>query len=296
MTTTLVERAETLPDGLKAPAPDRDGAGRPVKSLIGRKCSAGTSAPEGGHNVPALSQSLLPAVIALAKDPDVNVEKLEALLRMQERLETRQAEAEFNAAFTALSAQMPRIKKNGEILHPVEKGNPDGPKRKISSYARLEDIDAAIRDLLRNCGFAVTFETQQRQGDGGGLIVTATLLHTAGHSLSASIPVPLDTSGAKNNIQGYGSALSYGRRYALCAVLNIVTEGEDDDGVRAGLEYIEEDKIQQIAKLIEETQADRARFLRYMGVKDIPDILVAEFPRAIVQLERKKRQQQSAGQ
>lgn len=242
------------------------------------------------------AQSLLPAIIALAKDQDVDVGKLEALLKMQERMEARQAEAEFNAAFTRLSAQMPRIKKNGEIRHPVEKGKPEGPSRKISSYARFEDIDAAIRDLLRNEGFAVSFETQQRQGDGGGLIVTATLLHAAGHSRSASIPVPLDTSGAKNNIQGYGSALSYGRRYSLCAVLNIVTEGDDDDGVRGGMEYIDDDKVRQINDLIREAGADSRRFLQYMGVEQVPDIPVSDFPRAIAQLERKKRELSGARQ
>jgi hypothetical protein len=239
-------------------------------------------------------QSLLPAIIALSKDGGVDVTKLEALLQMQERLEARQAQAEFNAAFARVSAQMPRIKKTGEILHPVNKNQPDGPKRKISNYAKLEDIDAAIRPILDAEGFALSFDTEQRIGDGGGLIVTATLLHTAGHSRSASIPVPLDTSGAKNNIQGYGSALSYGRRYALCAVLNIVTEGEDDDGQRGGMEFIDAQAVKQLNDLLIKTNSNFDAFCEVMEVRGLTEITVENYPRAVNAVMAKLVKQQVA--
>lgn len=223
--------------------------------------------PAVEHDPRRGSQSLLPAVIAMAKDPDVNVEKLEALLRMQERLEGRQAEAEFNAAFARLSARLPRIKKTGVLEYPVDKNKPLGEKYKVANFAKWENIDREIRPLLNADGFALSFDTQQRPADGGGLIVTATLLHIAGHSRAASIPVPLDTSGGKNNLQGYGSTLSYGKRYAACAVLNIITEDEDDDG-KAGDQitdpsFITDEQITEINALIRETKSDSLKVLAY---------------------------------
>ncbi len=41
---------------------------------------------------------------------------------------------------------------------------------------------------------------------------------------------PLDQSGSKNAIQGAGSSVAYGKRYTLCAILNIVTNGDDRNG------------------------------------------------------------------
>jgi hypothetical protein len=225
--------------------------------------------------------SMLAIIARAASDPTVDVGKMQALLEMQRQLEADQARAAFNAAFARVAAQMPRIKKKGAIEHPANRNQPDGPKRKISSYARLEDIDAAIRPLLDAEGFALSFDTAPRTGEGGGLIVTATLLHEAGHSRSASIPVPLDTSGAKNNIQGYGSALSYGRRYSLCAVLNIVTEGEDDDGVRGGIEFIDAPAVKQLDDLLRRTRSNFDDFCRVMGVRSLVDIQVQDYPRAV---------------
>src|SRR6478672_1774071 len=147
MTTDLVERVEALP----AVEAERPGA-----------------------------QSLLPAVIALAKDPDVNVEKLEALLRMQERLEARQAEAEFSAAFARLAGKLPRVRKDGRVT--LIKDDKD-----LGSYsfARWEDIDRIIRPLLTEEGFGLSFNSRPRGEQGGGLIVSGTLMHRDGHSISA---------------------------------------------------------------------------------------------------------------
>ena len=198
--------------------------------------------------------------------------KLESLLNMQERMEGRQAEAAFNQAFIRLQTKLPRIKKNGVLEYPVDKNKPDGAKRKIASFAKWEDIDKEIRPILEAEGFALSFTTAPRQQEGGGLTVTAILRHAAGHSTETPIPVPLDTSGGKNNLQGYGSSLSYGKRYAATAALNIITEGEDDDGVRGGMAFLKPDQITELRSLIEETGTDERRFLDIMGVADLTNI------------------------
>lgn len=205
--------------------------------------------------------NLLTAIVSLAKDPAVDVEKLNALLSMQERLENRQAEAEFNRAFHEMEPQIPRIKRDGTLEYPVDKNRPDGPKRQIAKFAKWETIDASIRPILRQFGFSLSFNTAPRQGDGGGLVITGTLLHVAGHSKQASMPLPLDTSGGKNNLQGGGSTFSYGARYVTRMLLNIVTEGDDDDGVLAGIHYISDEKAGELRVLMKEAGRMEGPFL-----------------------------------
>lgn len=226
------------------------------------------------HEVPG---NLLSAIVTMAKDPSVDVEKLQALLAMQERLEARQAEAEYNAAFARLQMKLPRIKKNGVLEYPIDKMKPDGPKRKIANFAKWEDVDTAIRPLLDEEGFSLSFNSAPRVGDGGGLLVTAILRHRSGHATRTDIPVPLDGSGGKNALQGYGSSLAYGQRYSTRAALNLVFEDEDDDGARGGLRFITEAQAADLHALIAETGTDDARFCNTFSVAKIENLEEANY-------------------
>ncbi len=175
---------------------------------------------------------LMGAIVSLAADPRVDVAKLKALMELQSSVENRQAERAFNAAFVRLQARLPRIKRDGTLEYPVDKNKPDGAKRFIAKFAKWETIDRAIRPIYTDERFAISFHVAQRPGDGGGLLVSVELTHADGHSkIYEPFPVSLDTSGGKNNNQAYGSTLSYGKKYAAFAALNLVTEGEDDEGV-----------------------------------------------------------------
>lgn len=230
--------------------------------------------------IPEGPGALLANLMQLARDPNIRPEVVAAFIGMQERLEDRQAEREFNTAFLRLQARLPRIKKNGTLEYPVDKNKPDGPKRKISNFTRYEDIDAAIRPLLDEEGFAVSFNTSPRSGDGGGLLVTCILRHSGGHSTQTSIPVPLDTSGGKNNLQGYGSTMKYGQRYALTAALNIVSEGVDDDGVRGGMRFITDTQADELRALTKEAGRQEGPLLDRLfsgQVRGFDEIEVAAF-------------------
>jgi ERF superfamily protein len=224
-------------------------------------------AGQPGQNSVAISdepQTMLSTIIALAKDPSVDVEKLQALLAMQERMEVRQAEVEFNQALARLAGQMPRIKKNGRVEL--------GPGKGSYPFAKWEDIDRIIRPLMDAEGFTLSFTSQPRTAEGGGLIVTGILKHRQGHSLSASMPLPLDTGPGRNNLQAGGSTLSYGKRYCAEMLLNIVREGEDDDGAKGGAEPISDEECAELSRGLTETKSSIDGFLRYMGVAAIPDI------------------------
>src|ERR1700689_2662062 len=106
--------------------------------------------------------TMLAAIVTLARDPAVDVTKLEALLKMQEQMVARQAEV----AFTRALSELPpiRVKKNGTVELGQGKGS--------YPFARWEDIDLVIGPLLTERGFRLIFDSAPRQGDGGGLTVT----------------------------------------------------------------------------------------------------------------------------
>ena len=94
------------------------------------------------------ASTILSVIAKAAADPNVDVAKMQQLLDMQERLMARQAEAEFNEAMARLQPRLPRIQKKGDVKYPVNKNAPDGPQKHAFWFARIEDIDDAIRPLL----------------------------------------------------------------------------------------------------------------------------------------------------
>ncbi len=234
------------------------------------------SAPNLPAELPAKEpDSLLPAIITLARDPATDVAKFDALLRIQRELLADQARQEAIQAFARLSAAMPRVKKSGVIDLGEEKGT--GKKRGTIPFAKWEDIDKVIRPLLAAEGFTLSFNSTARPEAGGGLVVTGELMHRNGHVRSASIPLPLDTGPGRNNLQAMGSTLSYGKRYCAEMLLNIVRESEDDDGVKGGTAYVTPEQCEDLQMLIRETGTDEIRFLHTMGVSELGQIPQAAF-------------------
>lgn len=102
-------------------------------------------------------------------------------------------------------------------------------------YAPLDEILNLVRPILSKNSLSVV---QAPSGSGNDIIITTILLHSSGEwiefpqlSLKADNATP----------QAAGSAITYGRRYALSAVLGIASE-DDDDGSGKGLETTGEDK------------------------------------------------------
>jgi hypothetical protein len=242
--------------------------------------------------------ALRTAILELARDPNFDVEKLRTLNELQERVETRQARRSFNEAFSRLQSRLPAVKRDGRLEYPKDKNKPDGEKQLIAKYPKWEDILEAIQPILAEEGFALTFGMEPR-ADGGGLLVHGILIHGAHEHHGPAVPVPLDTSGGKNNAQSYGSTTSYGQRYATKALLNLRWEGEDDDGVAGGREFIRADQIAQISALINETETDPVQFLRWVfsdeGSHNFSEIQQGDqFSAAVNALMAKKRRKTPA--
>lgn len=96
------------------------------------------------------------------------------------------------------------------------------------SYADLADVLAMSRDALAKHGLAIT---QIAEADSEMVSVWTTLLHRSGQYVCAR-PTRLP---AGKTPQHYGSAISYARRYALMAVLNLAAEDDDAGSVSAAI-------------------------------------------------------------
>ena len=111
-----------------------------------------------------------------------------------------------------------------------------------SKYADLSSVIDACRKPLGDNGLAFV---QLVSTDKSGVIVTTRLLHSSGESIEASCWLPV----VQQTPQAYGSAITYGRRYSLAAMVGVAAEDDDGNGatsagkeamVPAGVEKLRE--------------------------------------------------------
>jgi len=89
-----------------------------------------------------------------------------------------------------------------------------------SKFASLASCIAAIKKPLADNGLCWI----QRPGNKTASVsVETVLIHSSGQWISSVLNMPVD----KGTPQGFGSALTYCRRYALCAMLGIAAEDDD---------------------------------------------------------------------
>lgn len=91
-----------------------------------------------------------------------------------------------------------------------------------SKYADLSACVEAVIDALNANGIALMQQTHECEN---GVMVETVFVHESGETLSSG---KLHVPASKQDAQGYGSALTYARRYSLMAACGIAPE--DDDG------------------------------------------------------------------
>lgn len=99
-----------------------------------------------------------------------------------------------------------------------------------SKYASLQAVLAAITPALSKAGLAIT-QTFATDTSGRTLLRT-TLRHISGESDTSVVPLVL--ADGRNPLHVWGGAVTYQRRYAILAILNLAAGIEDDDGDTAG--------------------------------------------------------------
>jgi hypothetical protein len=188
----------------------------------------------------------------MLNDPACDMDLLERMFAFEERRLARQAEIEFNEAMARLHKALAdvRIIKTKSVLYDVDKADKGKGRTEAFRYTPLDEIDKVVRPLLNAEDMVPTYTAEIREG--GGAVVVARLTHKNGHYREASIPLPLDSTGGKSNVQAMGSTFSYGRRYTLCMLLNIVTL-DDDDGTGG---TIDKAQAKTIRELLERAHTD----------------------------------------
>lgn len=205
-----------------------------------------------------------------------DVETLERLLAMNERILAKQAEIEFNNAMARLQQKLPIIHQASAIKH--------GDKL-IAKYAKYEDIDRQIRHLYVEEGFSLSYNSITN--DDKTITYTGKVSHVAGHSRDAQIVLPADKGPGRNEVQSHGSTVTYAKRYLLTMLLNLVFTNEDDDGNAAGAKPSTEDMVAEIEELITKVGADRQKFLEHFKVTEVEDLSASDFAKAKTMLKAK---------
>lgn len=170
---------------------------------------------------------LLAVIERAARDPSVDIDKMERLLAMQERVQERLAKQAFTEAKLAMRPELPEVTRKGHIIIKDKSGN----ITQDTEFARFEDLHDAVIPVITRHNFDLKFKNGMSP-EGKVRIITI-LSHVAGHEDETYFDLPHDSSGSKNAVQAVGSSTSYGKRYGLLAILNIKVVGEDDDGSTA---------------------------------------------------------------
>lgn len=169
--------------------------------------------------------ALLGTFMTLAANPAIDADKLREIRLTVNEATARAKEEEFSRAKAAACRAMPIIRKDGRIVIAGKNGEPD---RVQGHFERWPDVQRAVTPHLQANNLSLTHRIDTEDGR---VIVTAILRHDNGYvEESGRMGLPLDTSGGKNNVQGAGSAQSYGMRYSTRAILGLQFEPGHDDG------------------------------------------------------------------
>jgi len=132
--------------------------------------------------------------------------------------------------FTALS------KAQGEMrLVPANRKNPFFK----SEYTDMGGLVSASREILSKHGLAVCQTTYINEV--GTLILITTLTHSSGQWIKGELPIFAE----KQTPQGFGSALTYFRRYAYSAITGCIAGDEDDDANEGEAQVVKNQVSQQ---------------------------------------------------
>lgn len=96
-----------------------------------------------------------------------------------------------------------------------------------SRYADFNSVWNACRGALSKNGLAVYQRVMPREGS---FLLETMLAHTSGQWISSFFPI----NPQKNDSQGFGSALTYMKRYALASLVGVSADDDDDGEVAVG--------------------------------------------------------------
>ena len=226
--------------------------------------------------------SLMQAITRAASDPNVDIDKMERLMAMHERMVGKDAEQAFVAAMNAAQAEMRPIAADA-----------DNPQTR-SKYASYAALDKALRPLYTKHGFSLSFD----EGDTtkpDHIRVLCYVSHEAGHTRIYRKDMPADGKGAKGGdvmtkTHASGAADTYGMRYLLKKIFNVAIGEDDRDGNESQQRgpTITEAQRDELLKLLADAGATADQFCAIAKIEALPDLPADEFERAKTWIANRK--------
>jgi hypothetical protein len=244
----------------------------------------------------------------LSSNPDVDVNKIEQIVNLQEHILDRNAKQLYNEDMVKAQSLIPSVFKN----------KPNEQTR--SKYADFSAINKIAKPHYSACGFSLTYYEGKSEKE-NNIRVFADCMHRGGHTEIKWVDVPIDDKGIKGttnktNTHAKCSSLSYGKRYLICMIFNIATDDEDDDGnmifniatddedddgnaAGGEPEYLSEKQLSSITDMInaKDLKGDHyKRFMKHVEAESTKKILAKNFQKAMVALKAYKKPERQPGE
>jgi hypothetical protein len=180
-------------------------------------------------NPPAIIASpadMLAMIERAARDPNVDIDKMERLWAMHQTVVAAEKERAFNGALADAEAEMTPIR--------ADANNPQTRSR----YASYAALDRECKPIYTKHGLSVSFDTEPA-AVADSLFVIGILGHRDGYSRRYRVPMPIDTKGAKGTeymtrTHATSSAMTYGSRKLLVLMFALAVDLDDDGNAAAG--------------------------------------------------------------
>lgn len=225
-------------------------------------------------------------LISAAIEKGLGADELGKLLDLETRFHATRAERAFNVAMHAAQGDMPVVVRDAVNTFTQK------------AYARLENVQRAIKPVYAKNGFALNF-SEGKSDRPNCIRVVCEVRHVAGHCQTYWMDGEPDVSGSKGGgnktqVQGVGSTVSYLRRYLVLSIFNVTVADEDDDGVGT---RVAPDHVKRINDELAKCEKagiaiDYKRFLAWLGVESLDQLPLTRFEVAVNELGRRLREKQ----
>lgn len=220
---------------------------------------------------------LLNSAILKGIDP----EGIKTLSQVMLDMQGRQAEREFNVALSQFQSECPIVLKNKSIQFPTKGGGTFSAK-----YADMDNIMDTTRDLRAKYGFSFSFDREITETH---VQVICILRHAAGHQTRTPFLARIEKESKLSEAHAIAGATTFCERYAFRGALGITTGASDNDGKEFVSAPISKEQVNMLNKLLEETKADSAAFLKYARVASLGEILLKDYGRVEAALLERRR-------
>lgn len=224
------------------------------------------------------------SMIQIAIERGVDADQLRMLMDLQDRDENKKAKASYDVAMNEAQKEMPVVVRDATNKHTGSK------------YARLETVNTAIKPIYTKHGFSLSFGPSSCDKP-GFIKIACKVRHIGGHTELVEGEYPIDDAGAKGTanktgIQAIGSTSHYAQRYLTLGIFNVIVADQDNDG-NAVDKSVGENQIEEINGLIDFLRkagrpVDFPRFLEWLKVKNLGELTLAGYAKAVFELNRRK--------